>query len=342
MRTIEIRGERSTSTVLVGESLKNLKKYIKPGKTIIITDANVNRHYHHRFPTCPVIEIGAGEASKDLKTVQYVYEQLIDCDAGRSTFLVGIGGGVVCDITGFVASTFMRGIDFGFVATTLLSQVDAGVGGKNGINIKGYKNMVGVFNQPGFVICDADALETLPERELINGFPELVKHALICNAGLFEFIEKNSREACALERDIIETLITESILVKKSIVELDERERGLRRKLNFGHTFGHAIEATTGVSHGEAVSAGMIIAVNISLVKKMISEDAAERIKTLFHALQMPTALEFDEKKVIEAIANDKKREGSKIHFVLLEGIGDSTISEISIDELEALVNDMR
>ncbi len=342
MRTIEIRGERSISTVLVGESLENLKQYITSGKTIVVTDRNVNRHYHDLFPACPVIEIGAGESSKDLKTVQYIYERLIDLDADRSTFIVGIGGGVVCDITGFVASTFMRGVGFGFVATTLLSQVDAGIGGKNGINIKGYKNMVGVFNQPGFVICDVDALKTLPEREILNGFPELVKHALICSAGLFEFIAKNSREACALERDVIETLITESILVKKGIVELDERERGLRRKLNFGHTFGHAIEATTGASHGEAVSVGMIVAVTISLVKKLISEDAVERIKSLFRALQMPTALEFDRKKVIEAIANDKKREGEKIHFVLLEGIGDSTIREISIGELEALVNDMR
>ncbi len=342
MRTIEIRGERSTSTVLVGESLENLMKYIKPGKTVIVTDTNVNRHYRDRFPACPVVEIDAGEGGKDLKTVQYVYERLIDLNADRSTFIVGIGGGVVCDITGFAASTYMRGVDFGFVATTLLSQVDAGIGGKNGINIKGYKNMVGVFNQPGFVICDVDTLKTLPERELLNGFSELVKHALICSAGLFEFIEENSREACALQRDIIETLITESILVKKSIVELDERERGLRRKLNFGHTFGHAIEATTGVSHGEAVSIGMIVAVTISLAMKLISEDAVERIKSLFHALQMPAALEFDRKKVMEAIVNDKKREGEKIHFVLLEGIGISTIREMSIGELEALVNDMR
>lgn len=342
VETIEIRGERSTSTVIVGETLRNLNNYIEPEKTIIVTDTNVNRYYQGHFPACPVIEIGTGEANKDLKTVRYIYERMIDLGADRSSFLVGIGGGMVCDITGFAASTFMRGIGFGFVATTLLSQVDAGIGGKNGINIKGYKNMAGTFNQPRFVICEIDALKTLPEHELLNGFSELVKHALICDAGLFEFIEKNNGEAIALDRDILEVLITESIRIKKSIVELDERERGPRRKLNFGHTFGHAIEATTGVSHGEAVSIGMTAAVNISHAGGLISGDAVERIRNLFHTLQMPTAVEFDRKKVLEAIVNDKKREGDEIHFVLLTGIGDSTIRGMSIGELEALINDMR
>ena len=171
MKLIEIHGNRGDSAILIGERLQALGEYVpEDGQVIIITDTNVRHYYSKDFPSEGVIEIGTGENIKSLDTVQDIYGNLLKLEADRSSFIVGIGGGIVCDITGFVASTYMRGVRFGFVPTTLLSQVDASVGGKNGVNVGGYKNMAGVFNQPEFVICDLNLLRTLPEKEVLSGF----------------------------------------------------------------------------------------------------------------------------------------------------------------------------
>ena len=165
-----------------------------------------------------------------------------DCEADRASFIVGIGGGIVCDVTGYAASTYLRGLKFGFVASTLLAQVDAAVGGKNGVNWEGYKNMIGVFNQPDFVICDPLLLRTLPRREVLSGMAEVVKHALIADAGLFSYLEENGSGVLDLRPEVMERLVCDSVRIKSSIVNRDEREKGERRLLNFGHTFGHALE----------------------------------------------------------------------------------------------------
>ena len=170
MKTIQIKGGTGEAAILVGESLDRLHQYAPIENTIIITDIRIAEIYGKRFPPSKVVTIGLGEGSKNLKTIENIYQQLLAFGADRSTYLVGIGGGIVCDVTGFVASTFMRGLRFGYVATTLLSQVDASVGGKNGVNFRGYKNIVGVFNQPEFVICDLSLLKTLPDREISSGF----------------------------------------------------------------------------------------------------------------------------------------------------------------------------
>ena len=176
---------------MIGESIYNLYKYLPECETFIITDSNVKRSYSEFFPNQPVFVMPSGEISKSLQTAMDIYRWLLENDADRNSFIVGIGGGVVCDLVGFVASTFMRGVDFGFVATTLISQVDASVGGKNGVDLDGYKNIVGTFNQPKFVICDITMLKTLPHVEFVNGMAEVVKHALISDKSMFEYIEKN-------------------------------------------------------------------------------------------------------------------------------------------------------
>ena len=178
------------STLLIGESLQALSRYLPPGKTFIITDANVREAYGRLFPPAEVIEIGTGEGIKNLETVGSVYEALIRCEADRASFILGIGGGIVCDVTGYAASTYLRGLKFGFVASTLLAQVDAAVGGKNGVNFEGYKNLIGVFSQPDFVICDPVLLRTLPRKEVLSGMAEVVKHALIADADLFLYLEE--------------------------------------------------------------------------------------------------------------------------------------------------------
>jgi 3-dehydroquinate synthase len=196
MDEIVIKTDNGFSKILAGEKLQNLDLYLpKDKKVIMITDKNLYRLYHDELAKYPVIEIGMGEDHKTLDTVHYIIGQLIEYEADRSSFIVGVGGGIVTDVAGFAASIFMRGVRFGFVSTSLLSQVDASVGGKNGVNYFGYKNMVGVFNQPEFVICDTDMLKTLDAKEYINGFAEVIKHAAIKSTGLFDYLEKNYKKA---------------------------------------------------------------------------------------------------------------------------------------------------
>jgi len=214
------------------------------------------------------------------------------------------------------------------------------VGGKNGVNFKGYKNMIGVFNQPEFVICDLNLLSTLPEKEVLCGLAEIVKHAAIGDADLFQYLEENYQNALAFDAAVIERLVYDSVVIKSAIVNKDEKEKGERRKLNFGHTFGHAIEKTTGVRHGEAVSAGMVMASELSVKKGHLQAKDAQRIKNLLRDLKLPISLQADRKTVFDALRKDKKRQGDRINFVLLEDIGKPFVDQISIKELEDVLND--
>jgi len=341
VKQIEIQGQTGRSVIAVGESLENLEKYVHGTKPVIITDENLESHYKKQFPPWDTITIGTGEKIKTLGTMEYIYEQLVEREIDRSCFLVGIGGGIVCDIAGFAASTYMRGVNFGFVSTSLLSQVDASVGGKNGVNFHGYKNMIGTFNQPGFVICDTTMLKTLPQKELLGGFAEVVKHAAIGSKELFGFLETNYDKALGMDTGILEALVYESVKIKAEVVRKDEKEKGERRKLNFGHTLGHAIEKTMGISHGEAVSIGMVFAANLSVKRKMFSQAEAERIRSLLERIGLPVKISFEKEKILDAMRKDKKREGAGIHFVLLRAMGETMIEEIPIDELEDAVHDL-
>ena len=337
MKTFEIHGSTGDSFIHVGETLRNLGKYIPSKKVVLITDTNIKKYYEHQFPSHPLITLKTGEAIKTLDTVHHIYKKLVEFEVDRSTFIVGIGGGIVCDITGFAASTYLRGVRFGFVSTTLLSQVDASVGGKNGVNFQGYKNLIGVFNQPEFVICDPKLLSTLPEQEILNGMAEIVKHAAIEDASLFAYLERHSQKALALDIDVIEKLVYDSIVIKSGIVNQDELEKGARRKLNFGHTFGHAFEKTAGVPHGQAVSAGMVTAAALSVKKGQLSVEEAGRIKSLLQGIGLPVTLQAERTRVFDALKKDKKRKGNQIYFVLLNGIGNAFVDQIPLKELEAL-----
>ena len=335
IKTIKIKGRDFDSRIIIGETLKNLGNHIPVEKTVVITDKNVWDQHGKDFPPCRVIRVEPGEKAKTLDTVREIYERLLEFEVDRSSFIAGIGGGVVCDIAGFAASTFLRGIRFGFVSSTLLSQVDASVGGKNGVNLDEYKNIVGLFNQPEFVICDLSLLSTLPQRELLNGFAEIIKHAAICDTELFAFLEDNHRKALSLDRNVIGKLIYDSVKIKSGIVSRDEKEKGERRKLNFGHTFGHAFEKSMGIPHGEAISAGMIKASRLSVKKGLLKEEEFERLKRLIELFGLPVELPYDRVKVIDAIKKDKKRDNLSLHFVFLSGIGSAIVKEILISELE-------
>jgi 3-dehydroquinate synthase len=342
MRILEIKGAAGSSKILIGEKLVNLWQYISAEKPVIITDTNVSRIYQKDFPSCNTIQIGIGEEIKTLETVKEIYRQLIEFEADRSTFIVGIGGGIVCDIAGFAASTYMRGVRFGFVSSTLLSQVDASVGGKNGVNFLGYKNMIGNFNQPEFVICDMDLLKTLPKREVLCGFGEIAKHAFLGDVKMCEYIEQNHEKALNLDPEVIGRLVYDSVVIKSTIVNKDEKESGERKKLNFGHTFGHAVEkTTTGILHGEAISVGMVVASKLSQKKGLLSAKEVGRIIDLLKKLHLPVSLDTDREKMVDALKKDKKRKGDNIDFVLLNGIGNAIIEKIAIKELEDVIFDL-
>jgi len=339
MQTFEIQGNDNTSRLMVGEKLSNLETYLPKTQTVIITDAIVKRLYGHLFPEAKLITIGCGEKIKTLDTVRSIYGQLIAADMDRSGFIVGIGGGIVCDITGFVASTYMRGVRFGFVASTLLAQVDASVGGKNGVNSGGYKNMVGVFNQPDFVICDMTLLPTLARHDLLCGFAEIIKHALIADIDMFRYLKDNCSQALALNPQVIEKLVSDSIRIKAAVVSRDEHEQGERRKLNFGHTIGHALEKTSGIPHGEAVSIGMAAASAFSFEKGFISSENVAEITTLITRYQLPVNSDAAPGQLLAAMRKDKKRAGDKIRFVFLKRLGEAWVEAITFDELKKLMN---
>jgi 3-dehydroquinate synthase len=341
VKNVKITGRSSISDIRVGESLRRLPDYIPVERSVILTDTNVRRYYEKDFPPCPVIEIGCGEGIKTLDTVQHIYKELLDLSADRSAFIAAVGGGIVCDIAGFAASTYLRGIRFGFVASTLLAQVDASVGGKNGVNVEAYKNMVGTFNQPEFVICDLEMLQTLPEKERLCGFAEIVKHAAIADAALFRFLEENHRSVTALDLGVLERLVCTSVQIKAGVVNRDEREMGERRKLNFGHTLGHAVERITGLSHGEAVAIGMAAAALFSCRRGRLRQAEADRLLRLLGNLGLPVKLELDKAQIIDAVSKDKKREGEHIHFVMLKQIGSAVIERVSLQELEEVLDDL-
>lgn len=341
MQSLRIEGALGTSSLWVGERLENLPKYTKGRQTIIITDTQVADLYGHLMESFPVITIGMGEKIKTLATLESICSQLVELEADRSTLIVGVGGGIVCDITGFAASTFMRGVSFGFVSSTLLAQVDASVGGKNGVNFGGYKNMVGTFNQPEFVICDMNMLKTLPKEELLCGMAEIVKHAAIADEQMFSFLEEEGSQALELDLKVIERLVFDSVKIKATVVNRDEKEKGERRLLNFGHTLGHALEKITGIPHGQAVSIGMRAAAQISVRKGMLAEASAHRLEDLLVKLDLPITPGGQRRDILAAMRKDKKREGAEIFFILLESLGRAVVAPLTMEELEALSQDL-
>ena len=241
MQTIELNTTTGTSTILIGKAFGNVSERISGQRLAIITDSTIYNLYHSEFPEGETIILDPGEKSKTWEVAYDIYARLLELEFDRKDFIIGIGGGVVCDLTGFIASTYLRGISFGFIATTLLAQVDASIGGKNGINFQGYKNMVGVIQQPEFIFCDPALLKTLDVKEYISGLAEVVKYGVIINPELYQICDKRSIQILEQENQVLQDIISRCIQDKCTIVSQDEKESGERMKLNFGHTFAHAL-----------------------------------------------------------------------------------------------------
>ncbi len=341
MKKIFLHTADNTSRILVGETFRNIGKYLPDRTLVIISDENVERHYSGSFPAGMKIIVKAGESSKSLETAAQIYDQLIRSEVDRKAFILGIGGGIVCDLAGYIASTYLRGLPFGFVSTTLLAQVDASIGGKNGLNFEGYKNMIGIIRQPDFVICDPEMLQTLEPGEFRMGFAEVVKYAAIFDPGLFACLEKNYAAALLHDPAVLERIISVSVSAKCDIVAADEKESGERKKLNFGHTFAHAFEKLSGISHGEAVSIGMVLAARLSERLGMISEGDVSRLKELLINFGLPVIWNGSSTEIFETMKRDKKREGDSISLILLESIGKAVIRDVALTDLEKWIDDL-
>jgi 3-dehydroquinate synthase len=316
-----------------------LKKLVDQKSAILITDENIFQHHQKRFRGWNVIVLKPGEEFKVQPTVDAVIEQLIEMQADRKTTLVGVGGGVITDITGYTASVYMRGIRFGFVPTTLLAMVDASIGGKNGIDVEVYKNMVGIIRQPSFILHDMLFLKTLPQNEWENGFAEIIKHACIKDAAMFSELEKNTFKKYQGRKKTICELVRRNALLKTKVVQKDEFENGDRRLLNFGHTLGHALENQYELSHGRAISIGMTYAAVIS--ERYTGFKDANKVARLLQLYDLPTFADFDKQKVFSVLKMDKKREKKDINYVLLKKIGKGIVRTIPLTELEQIIQDI-
>ncbi len=348
------------------ESL-NLSK----GKALIVTDTNIGPHYakcveqiaSSFISTVKTIIIPAGEAYKNLDTVHTIYKMLIEEKFDRNDVLLALGGGVVGDMTGFTAATYLRGIRFIQLPTSLLAMVDSSIGGKTGVDFQAYKNMVGAFYQPYAVYMNIETLHTLPEREFYSGFGEIIKHGLIKDREYYDWLHENASEILRKNKELLEETIYRSLLVKKQVVENDPYEKGERALLNFGHTIGHSIEKLMNFSmlHGECVSLGMVSASYLSMILGHISKQQYEEILETLKSFHLPITLKrydllsksektletnsiinvaenlekhtLEAAEIVVATKNDKKMDSGKIKFILLKEIGNAYINRELSDE---------
>lgn len=322
-------------TVYVGEGIGGfINEQIRDKRIYVITDSNVHRFYGEFLKGLSnyVYVFEAGEKNKNYKTLLGIYDFLIENGGDRYSCIVGLGGGVVGDIAGFAASTYMRGIDLVHIPTTLLAMVDSSIGGKTGINYHDLKNVVGSFYQPRAVYVDVNFLKTLPEREYISAFAEIIKYGIIKDKELFEFLEQNTESLLKRDTKALKIVVERSIKNKVEIVEKDEKEKGLRAILNFGHTFAHAIESITEYKkyyHGEAVTIGMVEALKVSKNMGLINQNEAERVVKLIENFGLPTKLKLkvNKDRMLEIMLKDKKNKNSSLRLVLTKGIGSSIIA---------------
>jgi 3-dehydroquinate synthase len=277
-----------------------------------------------------------GEEHKNLDTVRSAYRFLIEEGFDRRDLLVALGGGVVGDTTGFVAATYLRGIDFVQIPTTLLAQADSSIGGKTGVDFDGYKNMVGAFKMPKLVYMNLNTLSTLEERQFFSGFAEIMKHGLIKDAGLYEWLIENMYEICERKLNTLQEMLIRSCTVKKLVVEKDPTEQGERALLNFGHTIGHAVEKAKNFElyHGECVALGAVAAAYISWKREMLSMEEFYEIRDMFVPFYLPISVDgIDPQQILKLTKSDKKMESGKIKFILLKKIGKAVIDKTVTDE---------
>ncbi len=333
---IPVKTSQGFYNIILGRGeLSRADSYMKlDRRVLVVTDSGVPKTYAEKVASlckAPVIyTIPEGEASKTIDSFKTLLEVLVENSFTRSDCVVAVGGGVVGDLSGFVASTFMRGIDFYNIPTTLLSQVDSSVGGKTAVDFMGIKNIVGAFYPPKCVIVDPDTLKTLPARQISNGMAEAIKMSATCDTELFEFLET----CTTTDSRSLDFIISRSLLIKKSVVEKDEKESNLRRVLNFGHTLAHALESSESFSdlyHGEAVAIGML---------PMCSKAVRKRLLKILERFSLPTEISADAQKLIDFARHDKKKSGDHINLIFVPDAGRFEEKKILFQEYESLIRE--
>ncbi|RJP72389.1 MAG: 3-dehydroquinate synthase [Ignavibacteriales bacterium] len=352
MKKIEVELKEKPYPIFIGKNIISqiLPKQIsqKYSKILIISDKNVAGLYGNELNIIlkktrkPVysINVASGENSKSYLQVERIHKFLLKNNFNRDSLIVGFGGGVVGDLAGFVASTYMRGVDFCQIPTTLLAMVDSSVGGKTGINLSGSKNIIGSFYQPVFVIAETSFLKTLEEDEWICGLGEILKYSIIATTGYFNFVKRNIKKILVRDDKIVERIVFESVKIKAAVVKLDEKEAGLRKILNLGHTFGHAIESILNykIKHGAAVIAGLLLIADLSKRVGMLQEKDFVQISNLLQGFTFNHSLKkLSTDGMLNLMLKDKKSRNDKIKFVLIKKIGylviDADVNEILIIE---------
>lgn len=328
-------GPSSYDIVVERGSLGKLKTYLElQRKVLVVTDDGIPEKYVKSVLSqcndAVLLTFPHGDKSKSLANYEKILSTLVDNSFSRSDVVIALGGGMVSDLAGFAASSYMRGMDFYIIPTTLLSQVDASIGGKVAVNFKGYKNLVGAFYQPKKVVIDLDTLKTLDERLFNEGLAEAIKVGTTNNLSLFELIEKSEN----IHEDI-DKIVTMSLMIKKSIVEKDEKESWLRQTLNYGHTVGHAIESLSEgkLYHGECVSIGMLY---------LISDDSRDRLKEVLIKYKLPTTDQFASEDLIQVITHDKKAKDETVTVCYVEEIGKNKLKRLSVSELKKLIEEYK
>ncbi len=339
MRKLSCKFNYATTDYYFDANFSLLQKLVDKKNAVIITDEKILLGHSKKFNGWNMIVLKSGEEFKTQETVDGLIDNLMERGADRQTILIGIGGGVVTDIVGYTASIYMRGLSFGFVPTSLLAMVDAAIGGKNGVDIGLYKNMVGTIRQPKFLLYDYSFLKTLPEDEWRNGFAEIIKHACIKDAVMFKLLEESNFNKFLSNKKLVGDLVERNVRIKTKIVQKDEFEKGDRRLLNFGHTLAHAIENLYQLPHGQAVSLGITAACELSQI--LFSFNGSQRVIDVLDNYGLPTDAEFDKKKVLEILKKDKKKEKDNINYVLLEKIGKAKVEKIPIKQLEKFINQL-
>ncbi len=346
---IEITGGTHRYDALVGRGLLNrapelLRPVVDERRVALICDTNTQRlagRLAQRLGGAEVFAIPAGEESKSLEQVSVLCDQLIAAGCDRSACVIGVGGGVVGDLSGFVAAIFERGIPHVQVPTTLLAMADSSIGGKTGVNARAGKNLIGAIHQPSLVLADLDTLDSLPERELRQGFAEIIKHAVIRDAAMFDSLQP-------FDRGDLASLVARSIEIKAAIVAADERElTGERALLNFGHTVGHAIERAAGYGqllHGEAISLGMVAACAISMKRAGLAPAQRDRVVAMLQQFGLPTSLPpgVSREAILDAVQFDKKFRGGAVRFVVTPRLGEACLStDVTIDDIREAVGNL-
>ena len=334
--------ERSYSIRIASGALRDTNAFSDlpaGGLGVIVTNSVVGPLYAdllrqqlaNHYDRVLIIQLQDGERNKTWQSLERIFDALLAAHADRKTTLFALGGGVIGDLTGFASACYMRGVPYVQVPTTLLAQVDASVGGKTGINHPLGKNMIGAFHQPILIVADLETLDTLPQRELVSGIAEVIKYGPIADRGFFEWIEENIDALLRKDKEALAFAVSTSCAIKSSVVGADEREAGRRAILNFGHTFGHAIETATGYgtwSHGEAVGCGMVLAASLSARLGLIEYADAERLTRLIARAGLPIIFppSIQTSRLLEIMRLDKKSEGGNLRVVLLKGIGDAGV----------------